>query len=123
MRRDSNDEQWQAVKKEVYARDKHFCRLCRILTASEMILLRKKAGVYLKILDPAHYLAVSERPDLCYEANNICTLNRYSHSLLDDYRNPITGDYINKEEVKVWWDRILKGNESQYSFLKKEGLI
>lgn len=123
MKRDSNDKQWKEVKDKVYIRDNNTCRLCKVLTFREMLILRKKAGPLLKILDPAHFLPVSQRPDLCYETNNICVLNRYSHTMLDDYRNPLTGEYINKEEVLSWWGRILRGNENQYLFLKKEELI
>lgn len=123
MRRDSNDQRWKETKAEVLKRDQNSCRLCKVLTAKEFILLKKNAGISFRILDPAHYIAVSHEPSLCYEVNNICTLNHYSHSLLDDFRDPIDGHYINDIEVKKWWERILKGNPTQYEFLKKEKLV
>ena len=121
-RRDSNDKEWQAVKERVRFRDKED-RILKILTGPEYLILKRNAGIQLQILDPAHYLAVSERPDLCYKSYNIVLLNRYSHENLDRFKNPINGDPITKEEVKEWWIRILKGNKVQYDYLLNKNLI
>lgn len=123
IRRSSKDTKWQEVKREVYDRDKGVCRLCKILTAKEFLTLKKNAGSMIKTLDPAHYKAVSHRPDLCYEPNNICMVNHYSHSMLDDNKSPIDGTYITLEEVDAWWIRILKGNPAQYEYLEKLGVF
>lgn len=117
MRRDSKDQLWQKVKRTVQERDRT-CRLCRILSIPEFLALRKNAGSYLQILDAAHYRAVSERPELTYDPNNLVLLNRYSHSLLDDYKDPITGKAISAEEHAEWWTRILQGNPEQYKYLQ-----
>ena len=101
MKRDSSDVKWQEVKKKVQKRDENSCRLKRILTPTEYFLLKKKAGVYLSIIDPAHFISVSERPDLCYIPENIVCLNRYSHEQLDDYKDPITGKPISAEEHRT----------------------
>lgn len=122
MRRDSSDLQWKEVKAVVFQRDP-ICRLCKVLSFTEFLMLKKKAGNMLTQLDPAHYLAVSARPDLCYESNNICALNHYSHSLLDDFKDPITGKPITEEEAHNWWIRILKGNPEQYAFLEERNLV
>ena len=58
-----------------------------------------------------------------YDENNICLLNRYSHSNLDSSRDPITGEYIDSSQVKAWWIRILKGNINQYNYLEEKGLL
>lgn len=121
-RRSSGDKKWQDVKKEVTARDTS-CRLLKIVTPQEMLLLRMRAGALITKLDPAHYLSVASRPELCYDPNNICLLNHYSHSLLDDFKNPITGVPINEVEVKYWWKRILKGNPDQFKYLENKGLV
>lgn len=124
MRRDSNDKQWQETKRLVSERDKGICRLLRILTITEAIKLKKSAGsTYLSKIDPAHYRAVSERPDLCYDPNNIVCLNRYSHSNLDDGKDPLDGHSITPEEVEGWWQRILKGNRRQYDYLFANGML
>ena len=121
-RRSSNDKEWQAVKDKVFNRDKGD-RILRVLTPQEALVLRKNAGHFLNTLDPAHYIAVSERPDLCYKSYNIVALNRFSHDNLDHFRDPVTAEPITKEEVQVWWERILKGDPTQYNYLKSKELI
>lgn len=123
MRRDSNDIEWKNVKDKVYKRDNNICRLCRILSLQEMLILKKNAGSFLNKLDPAHYIAVSQDSSIMYDENNICLVNHYSHSNLDSSRNPITGEFISNEEVHDWWIRILRGNKKQYEYLKSIGLL
>lgn len=122
MRRDSSDLEWKKVKERVFKRDSS-CRLCKVLRMNEYLILKGNAGSLINVLDPAHYLAVSARPDLCYKSYNICALNHYSHTMLDDCKSPIDGHPISKEEAQAWWIRILKGNEDQYSFLRSKNLI
>lgn len=122
IRRSSEDKQWQEVKEAVRKRDGS-CRLCKILTAKELLVLKKNAGAMINACDPAHYIAVSARPDLCYKTYNICLLNHYSHSMIDNFKNPVTGSPITKEQAAYWWKRILKGNSTQYEYLKSKGLI
>lgn len=86
-------------------------------------MLKKRAGHYIQQLDAAHYLPVGEYGEYCYDPDNIVALNHYSHGMLDDYRNPITGKSISKEEVDEWWMRILKGNPDQYRRLIEKGII
>lgn len=121
-RRGPDDKEWKEVREKVRQRDK-VDRMLRIVTPVELILLKKKAGPLIHTLDPAHFLPVSARPDLCYKTYNIVLLNRWSHTNLDYYKHPITGEPITKEEVRKWWIRILKGNKSQYEYLKSLNLI
>ena len=109
-RRDKNDLEWQKVKAEVSLRDKNVCRLMRVLTPQEAYLLINKAGSLLNRLTPAHVFPVSTDPRLCYCADNIMTLNQYSHSLLEECKHPLTGEKISKEDEKNWWIRILGNN-------------
>lgn len=123
MRRDSNDVEWQKVKSDVSKRDNNMCRLIRVLTYKEALILKKNAGPFINKLDHAHFIPVSQDSSIMYDKNNICLLNRYSHSNLDSSRNPITGEYIDSNQVTDWWIRILKGNVNQYNYLENKGLL
>jgi len=115
MRRDNKDLKWKKVKEAVRKRDKG-CRLCKILTVKEMLILKRKAGRLLNFLDCAHIFPVGKYPILVYEKKNIVLMNRFSHHLLDDYKNPLTGDLLTKEEHTEWWIRII--GEKLYSELE-----
>jgi hypothetical protein len=117
MRRDSNDEQWQEVKKLVFARDT-CCRLVKVLTAREFLVLQRNAGFMLSRFDPAHVFGVGPYPKLVYDPENIVRLNRYSHECLDTMKSPIDGTCITKEEKRAWWERII-GTEMYESLLNK----
>lgn len=122
-RRDSNDAEWKKTKRIVSKRDKGVCRLMMVVSAGEGLLLKRNSQGMLSVLDPAHYLPVSIRPDLCYDPDNIVLLNRYSHNMLDYSRNPITGEFIDSSETKAWWKRILQGNTKQYKALQDKEII
>ena len=122
-RRGPDDQKWKDVKEVVFKRDNYQDRILKVITYKEYLLLKKNAGPLLSILDPAHYRAVSELPEATYWQENICILNRWSHSNLDSFRDPIDGHNISKEEVNNWWIRILKGNKKQYQELVDKGLI
>ena len=115
MRRDSNDKEWTRVKKEVSDRDKGVDRIWRCLNLKEALTLKKKGGVLLEKKDPAHIIAVSENENIMYEACNIVTLNRYSHEMLDSFRDPVDGHNITKKEAIQWWLRILGTDKRQYN--------
>ena len=115
MRRDSNDKEWTRVKKEVSDRDKGVDRIWRCLNLKEALILKKKGGVLLEKKDPAHIIAVSENESIMYEACNIVTLNRYSHEMLDSFRDPVDGHNITKREAVNWWLRILGTDKKQYN--------
>ena len=115
MRRDSNDKEWTRVKKEVSDRDKGVDRIWKCLNLKEALILKKKGGVLLEKKDPAHIIAVSENESIMYEACNIVTLNRYSHEMLDSFRDPVDGHNITKREAVNWWLRILGTDKKQYN--------
>lgn len=114
-RRDSSDEKWARTKDRVRKRDKHKDRIFRCLSMKEALLLKKNAGKLVTRLDAAHIFPVSLYPELCYVDVNIVLLNRYSHSMLDDFRDPVTGGSISKEVVYEWWQRI--AGEKQWKAL------
>ena len=115
MRRDSNDKEWTRVKKEVSDRDKGVDRIWKCFNLKEALILKKKGGVLLEKKDPAHIIAVSENESIMYEACNIVTLNRYSHEMLDSFRDPVDGHNITKREAVNWWLRILGTDKKQYN--------
>lgn len=121
-RRTTNDKQWQETKKIVVERDRGD-RMLRCLSMPEALALKRKAGSYLQQLDPAHIIAVGDRPDLCYEPLDICLLNHYSHSNLDDCKDPITGKPITLEERDRWWYRIASTNKQQKQFLDDQNFV
>jgi len=105
-RRDSNDEKWIEVKDRLHKRDKSRCRLSRIISAKDALILRHRAGSRIGKIDAAHIFPVSTHPWMVYELNDLVCLNRYSHEMLDTCRDPITGASITHEEVYEWWEKI-----------------
>ena len=120
-RRGSDDKKWQDVKKKVEKRDQGRDRMELALSLVEYKILRTEAKQYIKTIDPAHVITVSRNYSMCYDEDNIISLNRYSHENLDSYRDPITGRSITREEVNKWWVRLLKACPSQWeSFTSKK---
>lgn len=120
-RRGSDDKQWQDVKKRVEKRDRGRDRMELALSLVEYKTLRSEAKQYLRTIDPAHVIPVSRNYSLCYDEDNIISLNRYSHENLDSCRDPLTGKSITKEEVNRWWIRLLRAYPPQWeSFTSKE---
>ena len=109
MRRDSNDPQWKAVKKEVELRDGNKDRFVACLSARQASYFfeKNKNNSYIRTLDPAHVLPVSKHPSIMYKACNILTINRIAHEALDHSRSPITGEVISSDRIKNWWKLIL----------------
>lgn len=115
-RRSSGDAKWAAVKADVLKRDSGRCRLLRILSARDALLLKRNAGERLQKIDPAHIYPVSKNIPLTYNPANLISLNRYSHDMLDTSRHPVTGESISRDEVYDWWKRI--AGESQWNMLQ-----
>jgi hypothetical protein len=119
MRRDKDDTKWQELKLRVSRRDNKTCRLLRICSAREGLMLQKIAPpTMLNHLDHAHCFPVGKYPSLCYNDRNVVLLNRYSHHMLDDCCDPITGELITYEERQKWWERILGTETYQYLLLE-----
>ena len=109
-----DDPLWQEVADKVWKRDKSECRLLSKLKIDnpELYLYfvnNNMKSLYTK-LDLAHIIPRSQSRILYYEEENLILLNRISHSLLDSYHNPITGESINKVQHDEWWVYII-GNE------------
>jgi len=104
-RRSKNDPFWSDLKNKVKSRDRS-CRLMKVLTAKEALLLIKGGGP-LSVLDPAHVFGSGPFPHMVYDTDNVVLLNRVAHDRLDTFKDPITGKPITKEEHTVWWKRIV----------------
>jgi len=116
-RRTSSDVEWKELKDRVRSRDKNVCRLVRVISIKDMLILKKNAPSYmLSNLDPAHILPVGAHPAYCYLDDNVVMLNHYSHSNLDDMKSPIDGHSISREERDNWWKLIV--GEKQLQNLK-----
>ncbi len=117
MKRTDQDEKWVEVKQQVFERDGHRDRLLQVISAvqAQAFFNDTKGNPLAKTLDPAHVLAVSRHPKLCYEACNIITLNRVAHERLDSNHSPITGKLISTSEVNAWWKALL--GKAQYEEL------
>jgi len=108
------DPLWQEVADRVWKRDKSQCRLLSKLKIDNpdlylFFIKNNMKSLYTK-LDLAHIIPRSQSRLLYYEEENLILLNRVSHSLLDSYHNPITGEAINKVQRDEWWEYII-GNE------------
>ena len=107
-KRDKDDKEWQNVKKFVFERDKNKCRFMSIIPAKDASKIRKIApSTMLRVLDPAHVIAVGVCSHLVYEPRNIVTLCRWVHECLDNCKSPITGNMISKEERDSYWIKIV----------------
>ena len=101
------DEEMERVNALVRARDGNKCRLIPLLSPEEKAELYHNARFLVTTIDAAHIHSRGRRPDLKHDVNNIVLLNRFSHSMLDTFRNPINGDVLfNKDEWRYWWKRI-----------------
>jgi len=116
LRRSNDDLRWQELKKQIRKRDKS-CRLVKKLSARDYLILRKKTGCLWNILDCAHVFGAGSYPFMIYEKKNIVLLNRYSHRLLDEFKHPVYGTPINKEEHTEWWIKII--GKKRYNILEK----
>jgi hypothetical protein len=116
-RRTNKDVKWLALKEEVRKRDKG-CRLLRVLSAKDHLFLTREAGRLVEALDCAHVFGAGAFPHMIYNRKNVVLLNRYSHRLLDEYKNPVNGEPLNKEQHTKWWKRIV--GEAVYEALEKE---
>jgi len=113
------DERLLSVYAWVDERDNYSCRLLNKLSVQELLYVSNTNGVFLlSIIDHAHILPRSTHSYLKYDVDNIVLLSRLFHSRLDEFRDPITGEYIGKVMAGQWWQYIL-GSPQHDSLLKK----
>ena len=109
------DVRWEGVRQLVLNRDDYECRLMNIIDYDDYITLKTKGGLYTKTLDIAHVLSRGTYPQLKYEPDNLVALNRYSHSMIDGSRHPVSGEPISHERTLELWVDIM--GEDQYNRL------
>lgn len=127
-----NKKQIEAIqkKKQYYTIDERWEEVKRNMDLSECLLMKRLKDMkfeslyytlskkpFIDTIDPAHVFPRSGFPHLKYEPLNIVPLNRYSHSNIDQFRDPIFGDPITKEVQTALWEFIL--GKEKYKKLKK----
>ena len=113
------DQSWELVKTIVDKRDNQRCKLISLLSPEQLRELKKNSGGLHHTIDHAHVLSRYERPDLKYETDNVILLNRFSHSMIDQGRDPITGVLIPQEVVDDWWRLLIGDNQYEKLLIKK----
>jgi hypothetical protein len=89
------------------------CRLLRLLSAEEVSEWQRNQNGFGGILDAAHVFGKGAFPRMRFDEKNVVTLNRFSHSCLDNGESPVNGKKITDEQRKQWWQRIV-GNDWDY---------
>lgn len=107
------------IYSEVDQRDSYECQLLAKYPYAFQVIDYVWDGL-LQQIDHAHVFGKGSYPELKYDPDNIVLLNRYSHSNIDQYRDPIIGDQITKEEREKWWIKII-GKERYNKLLRKLG--
>ena len=104
------DKDWQEVLDIIHTRDKT-CVIWKVLTVKErQYVVTNHFDEYRwlsKTLDGAHVIGRNNK-QYKYNPNNVLLINRYFHRLLTDHKDPITQEYLTKEEVMNWYYRGLK---------------
>lgn len=108
---------WENLKIAVKTRDENVCRILKIVFSEDYTILYRRNGSLIKTLEVAHVLPRGAYPELKYEIDNLVLLNKYSHQMLDLYKDPINGKDINRNHQLDWWCRIL--GKKQLERLKK----
>lgn len=92
-------------RQKIIDRDKT-CRIWNILTEGERrFVLKNFYDDYISLchnLDVCHIIPRSQAPDKLYDEENVFLASRYFHSLLDEYKHPVTKRLITKEERLSW---------------------
>jgi len=126
---DYTDEAWENVKLSVAKRDNYQCQFIKILSDDEYRQLvahvkRVASGGFLVKIDPAHIYPKGSYPHMKYDEENVVLINRFVHSLLDVFKDPLTGEMITATKRLEWFEKVV-GKErmkSLYSKSLKQGI-
>jgi hypothetical protein len=106
--KDRIDYKWEELKSKL---DFKKCTLVAFLEemkdTDSLLKLRANGSFLLKTIDPAHVFPKGGYPELKYDIENVIPLNRFSHSMLDQGRDPITGDRIPKKITDLYWRALI----------------
>jgi 5-methylcytosine-specific restriction endonuclease McrA len=127
LKREANqiDEEWEEVRTIVWERDNGKCVFQNSPFFEKGLIskLLKEATednggrFLLETIDCAHIFSRASRPDLKYNPDNVILLNRYSHSLIDTMKDPITAEPLDRDSHERWWKCIV--GEERYNKLKE----
>lgn len=112
-KQNDKDERWENIRNDIGKECLLIKRLREYGMEEELEELDRNGSFLIKTVDGAHFLSRSKYPSLIYYPDNVIPLNRYSHSMLDTYRDPISGEQISKEEHDSWWEFLL--GEEKYN--------
>jgi hypothetical protein len=115
-KKEQTDLRWEETKRQVeLLYGGWHCVLLSKIQGEQRIQLVQQAGPFLHIVDPAHVFPVGAYPHMRYVALNVVPLNRYSHSMLDSHRHPITGKPLKTaEDHRLWWIHIVGIDTFEY---------
>lgn len=107
------DYEWEEVRSYVFARDNNSCQLWNLLNKKEKAYIldnyREEYSFLSKTLDPAHIISRARSKELYYDPENIVTISRYFHTLLDQLKHPITQLPMTDDERFYWLISARKG--------------
>ena len=101
------DEKWEETKIESRKLYGKKCLLMSQLSGVEIDTLLQNSGGLHQTIDPAHVFGKGAHPHMKYVADNVVPLNRFSHSMLDQQKDPITGKPISRKELDEYWEFIV----------------
>ena len=108
----AKDERWIQVVNEVWKRDGE-CRVWKCLTDDEKQYIADNFADEYRVLsktwDVAHIKNRHHR-DKYYDPYNLLRVARYFHSLLDQFKDPVTREDITKKQRNAWFQRIKRGS-------------
>lgn len=117
----SKDSLSEETKFIVTNRDGNRCRLWSILTSDEKNIAIKNGynNPIAKKLTFAHVIRRSNNTELVNDPDNVYQVSLLFHSRLDEYKNPLTGKYLSKDDINLWWKRIVD-DYTVYKYLTGE---
>ena len=108
-RRSKDDIEWSRLREVLRKRDK-YCRLTECLTIRESKLIKEVGGR----LDCAHLFSAANYPELIYEKRNVYRINSTSHRMLDEFKDPVTGEFLDRNKHQWWWWRVSRKTTEPY---------
>jgi hypothetical protein len=112
-----SDKKMQECKVLCMKRADYKCEIWEVLTAEEKNLVKPRIFKKLKELDPIHVISRSQSKKLYYNPENIIIGQRYFHSLIDSYKDPITLKNMTIQQRSNWFIRVI--GKERWNYLQK----
>lgn len=109
-----NDEEkikWEKVCRQVDERDLFCVVWNKVLTEEEKQFVKENFSFDMNLLnqlDHCHIISRTKDKSKLYDINNIFLAKRFFHQRLDQYKDLVTGQKMNKERREWWLKRIKK---------------